>query len=193
MTSKKIFILVGHPNKASLSGHIADTYEIAAKASGHEVRRMNLGELAFDPILHMGYKERQTLEPDLLAIQENVKWADTFVLAFPTWWGDMPALLKGMFDRMWLPGFAYNMKPGSLFWIRRLVGKRARIITTSQTNVRILSCIFRINFTHLKWLTLWFSGISPVRVTRIGNAEKLSPAEVARFDKRISCLGRKAK
>ncbi len=193
MKSKKIFILVGHPNKESLSGHIADVYENTARGAGHEVRRVNLGDLKFDPVLHMGYKQRQELEPDLLMIQENVKWAETFVLVFPTWWGDMPALLKGMFDRAWLPGFAYNMKPGSLMWMRRLVGKRARVITTSQTNFLILKFIFHVNFTHLRWLTLWFSGISPVRITRLGNAEKMTPQDMVKFDKRVSKMARGAR
>lgn len=190
---KKIFILVGHPNKETLSGHLADVYEENAKKAGHEVRRVNLGDIKFDPILHKGYKERQELEPDLLMVQENVKWAETFVIVFPTWWGDMPALLKGFIDRAWLPGFAYNMKPGSLFWIRRLIGKRARLIITSQTNPHILNWVFRSSFTHLRYLTLWFSGISPVCMTRIGKVEKIAPERVAKIDKKIACLARKAK
>ncbi|HEY0908046.1 MAG TPA: NAD(P)H-dependent oxidoreductase [Candidatus Paceibacterota bacterium] len=193
MAPKKVFILVGHPNKETLSGHIADTYEVAAKSAGHEVRRMNIGDLSFDPILHMGYKAIQALEPDLKTVQENVKWADTFVLIFPTWWGDMPALLKGLFDRAWLPGFAYNMNKNGLGWIKRLKGKQARIITTSATNHLILKFFFHVSYTHLRWLTLWFSGFSPVRMTRIGDVEKITPNRVARFDKRVSALGRKAK
>lgn len=192
MASKKVFILVGNPETVSLSGHIADTYYNAAKAAGHEVRAMNLGGLAFDPILWHGYRSIQALEPDLKAIQENVKWCDTFVLVFPTWWGDMPALLKGMFDRAWLPGFAYNMKKSGFGWTKRLTGKRARIITTSATNPLILRFFFHVSYTHLRWLTLWFSGFSPVRMTRLGGVEKISPERVAKFDKRIARFARKA-
>jgi NAD(P)H dehydrogenase (quinone) len=190
---KKICILVGHPNKDSLSGHLADVYEASAKKAGHEVRRMNIGDMKFDPILHMGYKQRQELEPDLVAMQENVKWSETLVIIFPTWWGDMPALLKGMFDRAWLPGFAYNMKPGSLMWMRRLVGKRARLIVTSQTNPLILNWVFRATFTHLRFLTLWFSGVSPVRMTRFGTMEKISPERMAKIDKKVAGFAQKAK
>ncbi|MEN9622175.1 MAG: hypothetical protein RLZZ67_609 [Candidatus Parcubacteria bacterium] len=190
---KKIFILVGHPNKDSLSGHLADVYAESAAKAGHEVRRMNIGDMKFDPILHMGYKQRQELEPDLITLQENVTWAETLVFVFPTWWGDMPAILKGMIDRAWLPGFAYNMKPGSITWMRRLIGKRARLIITSQTNPLILSWIFRATFTHFRYLTLWFSGVSPVRMTRIGDVEKIAPERMAKIDKKIACLARRAK
>jgi NAD(P)H dehydrogenase (quinone) len=53
----KIFILLGHTDSDTLSGAFASTYERAAGAAGHEVRRLNIGEMQFDPILHKGYKE----------------------------------------------------------------------------------------------------------------------------------------
>jgi putative NADPH-quinone reductase len=193
MSHRKIFILVGHPSNESTSNRIANTYEKAAREAGHEVKRMNLADLKFDPILHKGYRQMQMLEPDLVAIQECVKWCEHMVLIFPTWWGDMPALLKGMFDRMWLPGFAYNMKKGSIGWMKRLKGRSARIVTTSNSNPLVLRFLFHVSFTHLRWLTLWFSGFSPIRMTRIGNAEKLSPDDLANMDRKIANLGRKGK
>src|SRR6185437_3622120 len=67
----RIFILLGHTDHETLSGAMADTYEREARASGHEVRRMNIGEMQFDPILHKGYKVIQQLEQDLKTFQEN--------------------------------------------------------------------------------------------------------------------------
>src|SRR3990167_320914 len=77
--AKKIYILLGHPDKETLSGHFADIYEQEAKAAGHEVRRTNIGDLSFDPILHKGYKVIQELEPDLLKVQEDMRWAEHLV------------------------------------------------------------------------------------------------------------------
>ena len=54
---KNIFIILGHSNTDTFSGSLADRYESGARESGHEVRRANLGDLAFDPILHRGDKE----------------------------------------------------------------------------------------------------------------------------------------
>lgn len=39
---------------------------------------------------------------------------DTLVFVYPTWWGGLPAMLKGWLDRVLLPGVAYHppARPG---------------------------------------------------------------------------------
>lgn len=44
------------------------------------------------------------LEEDLVKAQELIRWADHLVFVYPIWWGTMPAVLKGFFDRVFLPG-----------------------------------------------------------------------------------------
>ena len=126
--SKKILVILGNPDHLSLSGKIADAYCESAAAAGYPVDRVNLSDLRFDPVLRKGYKEIQPLEPDLLSMQEKMRWADHIVIIYPNWWCTMPALLKGMFDRMWLPGFAFNFDKQSHKLIQRLKGKTACVI-----------------------------------------------------------------
>ena len=33
----------------------------------------------------------------------DLRWANAFVLVYPTWWFNSPASLKGYFDRVFLP------------------------------------------------------------------------------------------
>ncbi|MEK7079794.1 MAG: NAD(P)H-dependent oxidoreductase, partial [Patescibacteria group bacterium] len=96
MKHKKIFILLGHPDSGPepLSRQLADVYEAAAREAGHEVHRMNIFDLSFDPILHKGYRAIQELEPDLKKVQEEISWSEHFVLVYPNWWGSMPGQLK---------------------------------------------------------------------------------------------------
>jgi NAD(P)H dehydrogenase (quinone) len=194
MRKKRIFILLGHPDKVdSINSYFAGIYEEAARMAGHEVRRTNIGDLQFDPILHKGYRVRQELEPDLLKVQEDVKWCEHLVVFYPTWWSSMPALLKGLVERMWLPGFAYNYRKNGLGWIKRLKGRTARIITTSQSNPLLLSVLLGNNTDALQRGVLWFSGFFPVRLLKIGNAEKLSERWKAYWTARIARLGRRGR
>ena len=44
---------------------------------------------------------------DLVREQQRFQKADLLVVHFPLWWGGMPAILKGWFDRVLAYGFAY--------------------------------------------------------------------------------------
>ena len=189
---KKIFILLGHPDAETLSGEIATQYETEARAAGHEVRRMNIGELQFDPILHHGYKVIQELEPDLKQVQENMRWCEHFVFIYPVWWSATPALVKGMFDRMWLPGFAFKFNKGKLGWEKLLKGRTARVIALSKMHPWQIRLLFGDHTNEISHATFGFSGLK-VRMTEIGHSEILSEKEKAGWMKRIGALARKGK
>lgn len=189
--TKKIFLLLGHPDSTlePLSRQLIDTYEEAAKVAGHEVRRMNIFDLSFDPILHRGYRTIQELEPDLKEVQENMKWCDHFVVAHPNWWGGMPAVLKGMWDRMLLPGFAFRMWKNRLGWDRLLKGRTARIIVTCGNPVLIDHLAFGDFTDTLKKSILGFSGFS-VSVSAFGKAETASEEKRASWKRQITRLAK---
>ncbi len=187
----KIFILMGNPDaEETLSNDVAVTYEAEAKAAGHEVRRTSIGDLSFDPILHKGYKEIQALEPDLLKVQEDMKWADHFVLIYPLWWAGMPALLKGMWDRMYIPGFAFHFHKDGMGWDKLLAGKTARVVITSK-NWPLLERFLFGDFTNeIARAILGFAGYK-VRITKIGRAENMPESQKTAWMKTISTLARK--
>lgn len=194
--AKKVLILLGHPDKSGGCGMLADAYEAGAREGGHDVRRMNLGDMQFDPILHRGYRERQELEPDLKNFQENVTWADHFVVIYPVWWVGMPALLKGLFDRAWLPGSAFRYiktKSGTrtIFWHRLFRGKTARTILTSGTSPWLVRFLPGNVNAQLRWGILWFAGFR-VRSLWLGPSENPPKERLDRWLARTRELGRLA-
>ena len=197
MPQKNILILLGHPDKNGLNGALADAYEGAAQEAGHTVTRLNIAEMQFDPDLRWGYRKRMELEPDLVRFVELVKRCDHFVVLHPIWWLGMPARLKGLFDRTWLPGSAYRYiktKAGkrTILWDRLLRGKTARVIVTSGMPHWIINLVYlpgNVN-SQLRWGILWFAGFS-VRTTWIGSSETLAESERAYWIKKVRDLGKK--
>lgn len=189
---KKIFVLSGHPDTESMCCELSDSYALGARKSGHEVRRMNLGDMKFDPILHHGYKVIQELEPDLVTFQENVKWCDHFVIVYPSWWSTMPALLKGLFDRSWLPGFAYKFMPNGIGWSRLLKGRTATVYITSDSAPLLARFLFGDNVNEIRDGILWFAGFRS-KIKKIGPVKKISKENREKLVNKFFKFGIKSK
>ena len=167
--SKRILVILGHPNSDSFCGALANSYIEGAKAAGNEVQLISLGNLPFDPVLHNGYTRIQDLEPGLVAAQAAITWAQHIVFVYPIWWGAMPALLKGFIDRTFLPGFAFKYREGSPLWDRLLSGRSAHLIVTMDTPPWYFRWVYRMpGHNQMKRTILEFSGIKPVTVSSFG-------------------------
>lgn len=128
--TKKVLIILGHPAQSSFCEALTRRYAEAVSARGHDTRFIAVASLRFDPIFHQGYGAIQPLEPDLLTCQELIRWADHLVWFYPTWWGTLPALLKGFIDRVFLPGFAFRFRENSPLWDKLLTGRTAQLFVT---------------------------------------------------------------
>lgn len=191
--ARRILVILGHPSGESLCAGLARAYVAGAQAAGHEVRLIELGTLAFDPILHHGYRQVQPLEPDLLAAREAIEWAQHLVLVYPTWWGGMPALLKGFFDRVFLPGFAYQYRQNSPFWDKLLKGRSAQVLVTMDTPPWYYRLINRApGHNQTRRTILEFTGIKPVRITTFSPVRYADDAKRAAWLAKARQLGHKS-
>lgn len=185
-----VYILLAHPDKFSFNGQIADTAEQFFVQKGHEVRRQNLGELSFDPILWKGYGKVQPLEPALQQAQDNIRWCHQWLIIYPVWWGNVPALFKGFLDRILLPGFAFKYHDNDPFWDKYLKNKSAHLITTSDApSIWLWWQYGNSDVKAMKKATLEFCGIKPVKHTRIGRVKYLNENQrLAALKKLVSRL-----
>jgi NAD(P)H dehydrogenase (quinone) len=189
--SKKILILQGNPDKSSNNHALHAAYRKGALSSGAEVKEIFVGDLKFNPNLQFGYRQRTELEPDLLEAQEKIKWAEHIVLIYPVWWGSVPALLKGFFDRVLLPGFAFKKKENSLFWNRFLSGRSARIISTLDQPVWFYNLVMGSpSDKAVKKMTLEFCGIKPVKIQNIGPIRLSTDQFRTHWLRKVEDLGR---
>ena len=165
---KKILVILGHPDTESFCGALSTAYIEGANAAGAEIRELRLGELNFDPILWKGYREIQELEPDLVRAQELIQWSDHMVFVYPNWWGAMPALMKGFFDRVFLPSYAFKYRDNSAFWDKLLSGRTAHLIVTLDTPPWYYRWIYRQpGHNQMKRTILGFCGIKVVKITEL--------------------------
>lgn len=192
--SVRITIIVGHPYPDSYCNALAHAYAAGAERSGAEVRLLDLSRMSFDPNLKHGYHRRTELEPDLIAAQETIRWANHLVFVYPNWWGSMPAVLKGFLDRTLLPGFAFKSSPDTLLVDKLLKGRSARLIVTMDSPAWYYRlAVSNAGHRLMKKAVLNFCGIAPVRITQI---DKVKIAKRERLEKelrKVEALGEQRK
>lgn len=190
---RKILIITGHPDKNSYCGALAEAYKEGASSKGNHVVLVSLSELHFNLSLTHGYSKNMELEPDLQFAQEKITWAEHIVIVHPVWWGSVPALLKGFFDRVLLPGYAFKYRKNSPLWDKLLKGRTGRIIYTTDTPVWFYTWFYRApSVNQVKSRVLEFCGISPVKITAIGPIRKSSQEFREKWLGKVKRIGERA-
>jgi NAD(P)H dehydrogenase (quinone) len=141
----RFLVVYAHPVEDSFQSAIHARVLDALVKAGHQVDDCNLYAEGFQPVLsqeeryeyHNACTNRSSVQKDV----ERLLNCNGLFLIFPTWWYGMPAILKGYFDRVWLPGVAFDVvgartRPllsnivrfavvttyGSPWWLNKLVG-----------------------------------------------------------------------
>lgn len=173
--SGNICVVTLHPQRASFCSAIAEAAAEAAQHHGANVKRVDLADLSFDPDFGQStYKGAKPLEPDLELFLSSLEWSDHAVFVAPMWWGGLPAKAKGLFDRAFLPGRAFDPRirkhglPKPLF-----AGRTGRLILTSDTP----QLYFRLLYTQsmrrqIQRQIMDFVGIRPVAFRHFAPVEK---------------------
>jgi len=149
-----------------------------ARSGGVNIQRLDLAEMHFTPDVLSTSPKEQFEENDLKKARKLIRWANHIVFVYPTWWGTVPALLKGFLDRILTSEFAFNEVEGGTGYEGLLKNKSARIITTMDTPKFVYNWIYRRpGHNAMQRATLGFCGISPVKVTTFGPVRYSSETE----------------
>jgi len=191
-TSRKILILDGHPRPDSLCRALGQAYEEGARSAGFAVRRVVVSELDFDPVFRGRFGDGASLEPDLSALQDEIRQADHLVFVHPVWWSNLPAQLKGCVDRVFLPGFAFAYRSGSPLPDKLLKGRSARILYTMDAPTWYYRWFQGApGLRSLSSGILGFCGVAPVRSTAFTPVRRSTPQRRAAWLEQARSLGAK--
>ena len=119
-----------HPVEGSFCSAMRDAAISGLRAAGHTVDVIDLPAEQFNPVMTTSeWKTYQQGNGDIpIGLERDValvKSAEIIVFVYPTWWGGLPAQLKGWLERVMLPGTAFvfnennKVRPG-LRNIRRI-------------------------------------------------------------------------
>ena len=190
---KRILMILGTPKNNSFCHALSEAYAQGARSKGHVVRQLKLGEMTYDPVLRDGYEHSQQLEPDLLEAQRQIHWAEHLVFVYPVWWGGIPALLKGFFDRTFLPGFAFKYRNRSQLWDKLLSGRTADLLVTMDTPPWYFRWIYGApGHRQMTRTILGFSGIKTRRLAEFAPVRPSSEEQRQSWLRRAEALGVRA-
>lgn len=190
---KKILIIDGHPNEASLCHSLAEAYFQGSKSQNADVKKLRIADLKFNPNLRFGYQKRTELEDDLIKSYELIKWADHLVWVHPVWWGGLPAITKGFIDRLFLPGLTYKPIQNSHKYEKLLNGKTARIIATLDQPGWYYRLISKAPSEYQLKGSLKLCGVNPIKVSYIGIVKDSTNRKRENWINKIKLFGKKLK
>lgn len=191
--AKNILFILGHPSENSFCNALLDAYKKGAESTGANCKTIYISRLKFDVNLADGYKNGESiqLEEDLVAAQQLIQWADHVVMAYPNWWGFMPAITKGFMDRVMLPGFAFKHQSGKIFPEKLLKGKSLRLMVTMDTPKWWFYLVYRASqYQILKNIVFGYVGFAPIRFSTFGFIRKSTETLRSKWLRKVEQLGK---
>lgn len=124
----RALVLYAHPDPESFGAAVHETLVSGLRRAGHEVDDCDLYAEGFDPVLsreeRIDYHDLASNQKNVAGYVERLLRTEALFLCFPVWNYGYPAIMKGYFDRVFLPGVSFKLVDGSIrpnLWnIRRL-------------------------------------------------------------------------
>lgn len=186
----RALVIYAHPDNESLNAAIHQEILAALVAAGHEIDDLDLYAERFDPVLSLE-ERRSYFDPEknrerVGGYAARIEKADALIFCFPTWCLGPPAILKGFFDRVMVPGVSFKVEgDGSLSPNLRHIKRVAAIVTYGRSR-SILSWFGdpprRMMTRYIKW---FISKDAKIRYLGLYNLHKPNDRKNQRFLRKI--------
>jgi NAD(P)H dehydrogenase (quinone) len=131
----RVLVIYCHPVAESFAASAHRTVLEGLAEAGHEVTDLDLYAERFDPVMsrqeRLDYLNTERNERLVQHYDDQLAAAEALVLVYPSWWYGMPAILKGYFDRVWLPGVAFDVTLNGTVKTDRLKRLRRILVVTT--------------------------------------------------------------
>ena len=182
----RVLVIYAHPVADSFNGTLFTCVKESLTEAGHLVDALDLYEDGFDPVLSAeernSYFDVDANRARTAPYVERIEKAEGLVFVFPTWCLGPPAILKGFFDRIMVPGVSFRLADdGTLHPNLQHIRRAAAVVTYGRE--RPILWWFgdpprRMMTRYLKWFLA--PGTRPVFLGHYG-LHKPSRSHEARF------------
>lgn len=187
----RVLVVHAHPVETSFSAALDTVVVDALTRAGHAVDHLSLYGEGFDAVLsreeRLAYHDVPgNLTPSIRPYVERVRAADALVFVYPVWNFGLPAIMKGFFDRVFVPGVAFDMR-GTKF-VRTLPPKRKVAVVTTYGGNRLRAVMMGDPPRKVACRVFWavFRPERPVRYLALYDMNTNGARELDAFKARVA-------
>ncbi|MCX5514206.1 NAD(P)H dehydrogenase [Kaistia algarum] len=138
----RVLVVFAHPVETSYQAALHKTVVETLEKAGHDVDDCDLYAEGFNPVLsrqeRLDYHDLEKNRANVDPYVKRLLAAEALVLVHPVWNFGTPAILKGFFDRVYLPGVSFAMVDGKVRPQLHNITKFAAVVTYGGSRLRAL-------------------------------------------------------
>ena len=138
-------VIFCHPDPASFTSAVRHSVAHSLYSAGHQIRHRDLYADGFEPVLsaqeRSAHFDDPATKPEIAEHADDLRWCESLVLIYPTWWSGQPAMLKGWIDRVWIKGVAWDLPPGATRLTPLLRNIRRITVVTTHGSSKLINAL----------------------------------------------------
>ena len=193
----RVLVIHAHPVETSFNRALFTSAVEALQKAGHEVDACNLYNEGFEAV--MSREERlnyhnipDNITPAIAPYVERLRAAEAIVFIHPVWNYGYPAILKGYFDRVFIPGVSFvlvggdgSKDKGTLVPNMKNIRKVAYITTYGGDRLRTILMGDPPRRLARRWAWAMFGTLFPPKYLALYDMNNVTPLQLEAFIARV--------